>query len=237
MISMTYHARLPLLAAFMSALLIGCASKKEDLLPNDPLIRPAAEQEPAYIPTYSTNVVKGWPMGRSLDATDVSRVRFGEEVHAYHLGRLPSKDLREMHEAHTVYRVEQNPRWDTRLPATPMDSRGAVLGVIEPSRAEVPKSDIIDQERQSLMAKSLAMQKTMNQLTALQRDLEKKRTQFEVTEQEAKETKEYLEKVRVERDALEEKLKKATDQIRELQDNERLRGMTAPPGLGNPKRK
>ena len=227
--------RISRLAGLCAMLLASCASKEDLALTDDPLVMLPETQEPAYIPTYSTAVVKGWPKGRALDVHDRSRVRLGEEVHAYHLGRLPSSDRREMHEAHTVYRVEQDARWDTRLPATPMESRGVVLGIVEPSRAEVPRDNVIEQERQSLVAKSLEMQKSMARLTALQQELEKKRRQFEDTEAEALKIKGYLEEVRAKLAETEEKLAKANEYVRQLETNEKLRLPMPSTGFGTKK--
>ncbi len=231
---MTPFTRFALAAT--GALLASCATK-EPSLSDDPFALPPDQQELAYIPTYSKTVVSGWPKGRALDPYDSSRVRLSEEVHAYHVGRLPSKDRREMHEAHTVYRVEQDARWDTRLPATPMDSRGVVLGVVEPSRSEVPKSSLLDQERQSLVAKTQSLQITMAKLSNLQRDLEKKKAQFTEAEEEAKEIQLYLAKTIQERDQASAQLEKAKERIEELEENERLRVRTSSQGLSGGKKK
>lgn len=231
---MTPFTRFALAAT--GALLASCATK-EAPLSDDPYTLPPDQQELAYIPTYSKTVVAGWPKGRALDPHDRSRVRLNEEVHAYHVGRLPSKDRREMHEAHTVYRVEQDARWDTRLPATPMDSRGVVLGVVEPSRNEVPKSSLLDQERQSLVAKTQTLQLTMAKLTSLQRELEKKRTQFSEAEDEAKEIQAYLAKTIQERDQASDQLEKAKERIEELEENERMRVRNSSQGLSGGKKK
>lgn len=230
---MTHLTRLALAAA--GALLASCSSKEVEL-PDDPLVMLAPEQEPAYIPTYSKTVVAGWPKGRAMDPHDRSRVRLDEEVHAYHVGRLPSKDRREMHEAHTVYRVEQDARWDTRLPATPMDSRGVVLGIVEPSRNAVPQDSLMQQERESLIAKTQSLQLTMTRLNSLQRDLEKKRTEFEEAEKESKDIQAYLAKTLQERDQVSAQLAAAKERIEELEENERLR---PPPSqsIGNSKKK
>lgn len=222
------------ITAAAGALLVSCASK-EVPLPNDPLAFPAEEQESAYIPTYSKTVVGGWPKGRAMDPYDQSRVRLDEEVHAYHVGRLPSKDRREMHEAHTVYRVEQDGRWDTRLPATPMDSRGVVLGIVEPSRTAVPNSTLIEQERQSLVAKTQSLQITMTKLSNLQRELEKKRLAFDDAEKESKEIQAYLAKTIQERDQTSAQLEQAKARIEELEENERLRVRSSSQGFGNKK--
>ena len=48
-----------------------------------------------------------------------SAVRYPEVIRPYHFGRYvdPNDDL-VMHEEHTVYRVEENTRWDLHIPAT-----------------------------------------------------------------------------------------------------------------------
>lgn len=231
---MTPFTRFALAAT--GALLASCATK-EVPLSDDPYALPPDQQELAYIPTYSKTVVGGWPKGRAMDPHDSSRVRLNEEVHAYHVGRLPSKDRREMHEAHTVYRVEQDARWDTRLPATPMESRGVVLGVVEPSRSEVPKSSLLDQERQSLVAKTQSLQLTMTKLTNLQKDLEKKRLEFKEAEEEAQEIQLYLAKTIQERDQASAQLEKAKERITELEEAERIRIRTSSQGFSGGKKK
>jgi hypothetical protein len=205
----------------LAALLSACRSS--DPLPDDPLIYPEQEQESAFIPTYSKNVVAGWPKGRSLDPHDVSRVRLDEQVHAYHLGRLPSHDRQEMHEAHTVYRVEQDARWDTRLPATPMDSRGVVLGIRDPSRKEIPDDELIKQERQALASKSADLRKSMNDLEVLRAELLKKKAEFQKAEKDVAEVQEYLARTLQERSALQAQLKQAQERINEMEEAERLR--------------
>jgi hypothetical protein len=222
-------------AALGLLLLTSCKSGKE--ANEDPLALPGEEEEIAYIPTYSKSVLAGWPKGRALDPTDVSRVRLGEQVHAYHVGRLPSHDRQEMHEAHTVYRLEQNAKWDTRLPATPMDSRGVVLGVIDPARNEVPKTTLIEQERQSLLAKSRQLELTMTRLTSLQADLEKRRAKFDEAQQTNATLQQELQANLQARSAAEESLKQAKARIEELEDAERFRLKTSSQGLIVPKKK
>lgn len=208
-------------ALALAALLSSCRSS--DPMSDDPLIYPEQEQESAYIPTYSKNVVAGWPKGRSLDPLDASRVRLDEQVHAYHLGRLPNHDRSEMHEAHTVYRLEQYARWDTRLPATPMDSRGVVLGIRDPARKEIPDDDLVKQERQALAAKSDALRKSMADLEAIRASLLKKKTEFQKAEEEMENVREYLAKTLQERAQFKEQLEQAEQRIKELDEAERLR--------------
>ncbi len=205
----------------LAALLSACRSSTP--LSNDPLVYPPHEQESAFIPTYSKNVVAGWPKGRALDAEDVSRVRYADEVHAYHLGRLPSHDREQMHEAHTVYRVEQNARWDTRLPATPMDSRGVVLGVRDPSRKDIPDDDLVKQERQALAAKSESLRKSMTDLDVLRAELLKKKSDFQKAEKDVSDVQTYLAQTLQERASLQAQLKQAQERIEAMEEAERLR--------------
>lgn len=224
-----------LLIPACALLLVSCASKEKEKL-STPLAAPLEEEELAYIPTYSKSVLADWPKGRSLDPHDRSRVRLDEQVHAYHVGRLPSHDRQEMHEAHTVYRLEQNARWDTRLPATPMQSRGVLLGIIEPSRNEVPKTTIIEQERQALLAKSRQLEITMTRLSALQAQLEKRLAAYDETEQKAKELEAQIQSTLAERNQAQFELKAAKEKIQELEDAERFRLKSSSQGLLIPKK-
>ncbi len=224
------EASLPCAALILCALLTACKSDSVKLS-DDPLVRPIDDPELAYIPTYSKNVLSNWPKGRSLDPHDVSRVRLGEQVHAYHLGRLPSKDRREMHEAHTVYRLEQASRWDTRLPATPMDSRGVVLGVIDPARKDVPDDTIVKQEREALAAKSVSLRKSMSDLDLLRSQLLKKKSAFEDATKDADDIRGQLQTILQERASLKAKLEQAESQIIELKEAERLRISSSSQGL------
>lgn len=214
----------------LSLLVISCSSPEE--MDEDPLVRPPEEQELAYIPTYSKSVVGGWPKGRSMNPYDVSRVRLGEEVHAYHVGRLPSKDRREMHEAHTVYRVEQDARWDTRLPATPMDSRGVVLGIIEPSRNEVPQDEIINQERQAIAAKLDALRRTMADLEDKSSRLDAQRRKFESAVENVQGVEKKLQALMLEKEQYRLQMEEAKAQVEELKEKERLRIMSGGDSFG-----
>ncbi|MEQ1750856.1 MAG: hypothetical protein ABL974_15615 [Prosthecobacter sp.] len=231
--ALTHHALLLLVALVC---LSACKSKKEKLSDN-PLARPEDEQELAYIPTFSKGVVAGWPRGRALDEHDTSRVRLGEEVHAYHLGRLPSRDRREMHEAHTVYRVEQDARWDTRLPATPMSSRGVALGIVEPSRAAVPDDAVVEQERQRLVAMSGNLQKKMAELGQIQEQLQKKQMAFVESEKDSIAIQQRLGEIIGERDKLTEDMKNAKARIQTLEEQQRLAEISAQQNFGGSKKK
>lgn len=224
------------LAASACALWMASCSSREDEVLDTPLAAPAEEEELAYVPTYSKGVLAGWPKGRSLNPHDISRVRLGEQVHSYHVGRLPSDDRQEMHEAHTVYRLEQNSRWDTRLPATPMQSKGVLLGVVEPSRNEVPKTTVIEQERQALLAKSRQLELTMTRLATLQGQLEKKLAAYDETEKKAQELEVEIARVVAERNQKDLELQGTKAEIEELKAAERMRMKTSGQGFLAPKK-
>jgi hypothetical protein len=174
------------------------------------------------IPSYTRNALDGWPEGRRVDPYDTSRVRLPEEVHAYEVGRLPSRDRREMAEAHTVYRVEQNNRWDQRLPATPMSSRGVVLGIREPSHDPVPKDEIVANERMRQAQISEQLQEKIAMLNSKQEQIQaflasapdKNKTIAELQQQNAKSQKELAD--------LKEEYRHAKDDLRELKERQAM---------------
>jgi hypothetical protein len=82
-------------------------------------------------------------------STENSTIRYPEVVRAYHFGRYvdPNDDL-VMHEEHTVYRVEENTRWDLHPatagnhsffppPSEPRDTAFSALPVNDAVLAEV----------------------------------------------------------------------------------------------------
>lgn len=174
------------------------------------------------IPSYTRNALDGWPEGRRVDPYDTSRVRYPEDVHSYEVGRLPSRDRREMHEAHTVYRVEQSNRWDQRLPATPMSSHGVVLGITEPSHDPVPKDQIVESERARQAQLSAQLTASITALNAKQEQIQaflasapdKNKTIAELQQQNAKAEKE-LNQVR-------EDFRRAKDDLRELKERQAM---------------
>lgn len=161
--------KLPLLLALVGALgLTACKSTKKP----DDISYDENAQSPLPIPSFTRNALGDWPEGRKLDPYDTTRVRQPESVHTYHVGRLPSYDRREMHEAHSVYRIEQNARWDQRLPATPLASRGVVFGIQEPSHKPVPKDQIITNERNRQLDLSTKIEAQLADLTQKQQKLD-----------------------------------------------------------------
>ncbi|MCB1237174.1 MAG: hypothetical protein KDM91_19060 [Verrucomicrobiae bacterium] len=185
------------LASFALLLAPGCASKKDET-----------------IWSISKNVVGGWPKGRQLDPEDVSRVREPEHIHAYHVGRLPSKDRRSMAEAHTVYRKEQDARWDQRLPATPMDSRGPIFGIREPATRPVPESDLVRTEVQRQRQLSEKLQTSQERITGMESTLRAKIAQFEDSSKTFDDVRTRLDTTLAEKRALETQLAESEAELK-----------------------
>jgi hypothetical protein len=209
----------PIGLIFLAASLVACSTpgrKPKDVSYDESM------QGTLDIPSYTRNALDGWPEGRKVDPYDVSRVRLPEEVHSYEVGRLPSRDRREMHEAHTVYRVEQTARWDQRLPATPMASRGVVLGIREPSHSPVPVDQIVADERKRQAELSTQLQERIALLDVKREQIEtflasapdKNKTIVELQQQKAKSEKELTE--------LKEEFRKAKDDLREIKERQAM---------------
>jgi len=75
-------------------------------------------------------------------ATSADGIRYPEVLHAYHIGRYadPNDDLI-MHEQHTVYRVEENTRWNFH--PGPVDANLPTLPPRDAAFAPAPVNDAI----------------------------------------------------------------------------------------------
>ncbi len=208
------------------AMLCQCSSSKKKK--PDSFYLDDGMEVPKAIPSYSRNLLEGWPEGRKLAPNDASRVRFPDEIHAYYVGRLPSPDRREMDEAHTVYRVEQTARWDQRLPATPMTSNGVVLGIHEPSHSPVPADQVVANER----ARQLIISERMSQQEVQLAELQKRASKMLA---EAPDVRRQIADIQVQKAALEadlaqtrEAYQKAQAQIAEYERLRRLEDSATP---------
>lgn len=208
----------PSLLLFLAVALTACkTTEKPADVPYDEDLQGTLD-----IPSYTRTALDGWPEGRKIDPYDVSRVRLPEEVHTYHVGRLPSRDRREMHEAHTVYRVEQSARWDQRLPATPMTSRGVVLGIREPSHDPVPKDSIVNAERARQIQLSGELEHRIALLNSKQQQIEaflasapdKNKTIAELQQANAK--------AQADLTTLKEENRRANDELREMKERQAM---------------
>lgn len=175
------------------------------------------EEEEPTIPSYSKNLVRGWPKGRKLNETDVSRVRYPESVHAYHMGRTPSRDRRTMREAHTVYRVEETAAWDERLPATPMKSIGPFFGINEPSHKPLPNSDLVATELTRQEGLTREMTKARDQLLELDAEMKARVLELRKAAEKKEDMTGEVKALEKEKKAVEEKLEKSNEQIKALE--------------------
>ena len=94
-----------------------------------------------------------------LTPEDSRRVRTGETVKTYHLGRSPSgRNGGTMHEAHRVYRIEKPNRWNLARNQPPFASTGPTSGLTDPAFRPAPDSQAIRTEldRQEQITTELA---------------------------------------------------------------------------------
>lgn len=127
---------------------------------------------------YNREKTGGWPQGKALSRYDAERVRYTEHVHTYHVGRLPSPDRRRMSEAHRVYEIRQDGRWDQRLPVAMRDSTGVVLGV-QPANVKPMNNDSrIRAERKRQAEISAALRASHERIAVLEAEMRKKVTGY-----------------------------------------------------------
>jgi len=82
-----------------------------------------------------------------LQPEDTRRVRTGELVKTYHLGRSTGGgNGRFMHEAHRVYRVERPNRWNLARDQPPLASTGPVNKIVDPAFRPAPESQAVRAE-------------------------------------------------------------------------------------------
>ena len=82
-----------------------------------------------------------------LKPTDIRRVRSGEFVKTYHVGRsVGGRNGSTLHEAHRVYRLEKPSRWSLARDQPPLASTGPVNRVIDSAFTPPPDSQAIRAE-------------------------------------------------------------------------------------------
>ena len=124
------------LAPLLTLLLLGaCSSFKSSTQSSQPVAKRAVERSAV-------------PPSQRLRAEDVRRVRSGEFVKTYHLGRRVEggSSGRTMHEAHRVYRLERPSRWNLAREQPPLASTGPVNRVVDPAFSPTPTSKEIAAE-------------------------------------------------------------------------------------------
>jgi hypothetical protein len=153
------------------ALCAGCAN-----LPK----KPAAAPPPA---TPSAPVA-----GTDLDQTNTEKVRVGESLKAYPVGRyVDPQDPDLMHEAHVVYRRETGASWNLNPNAPTVVPLGPVLAVADPAKTPAPLPAELEQKMAeqnqlvaSLIEQNEALTKELAKLGAQIAEL--RRRQAAVTE-------------------------------------------------------
>lgn len=112
------------------------------------------------------------PVGRTLSRSEAPHVRQDEIIKAYPIGRyVDPRSRKVMHEAHTVYRIEQSSRWNlSRSAASPRTSLPSSQ-IPAPSRDELMvELNRQRQATQSVMQSGEAVSSKLKELTgALQR--------------------------------------------------------------------
>ena len=79
-----------------------------------------------------------------LKPDDIQRVRTGEFVKTYHIGRSVSgRSGSTLHEAHRVYRLEKPSRWSLARDQPPLASTGPVNRVVDSAFTPAPESQAI----------------------------------------------------------------------------------------------
>lgn len=77
--------------------------------------------------------------GTELDQTNVEKVRVGESLKSYPIGRyVDPADPNVMHEAHVVYRKEAGASWNLNPNAPTVVPLGPVLAVADPAKTPGP---------------------------------------------------------------------------------------------------
>ncbi len=106
---------------------------------------------PALISSTSTPV-----SGTQLDLYNVEKVRVGETLKSYPVGRyIDPADANVMHEAHVVYRKEAGAAWNTSPNAPTVVPLGPVLAIADPAKTPHPLPPELEQkmaEQNQLMA-------------------------------------------------------------------------------------
>ena len=113
-----------LLACAAVALVAGCETP-----PPKAVTAPVLSPAPAVAPVSGTD----------LDQANTEKVRVGETLKSYPIGRyVDPNDPNVMHEAHVVYRKEAGTSWNLNPNAPTVVPLGPVLAVADPAKTPSP---------------------------------------------------------------------------------------------------
>lgn len=122
--------------------------------------------------------------GTDLDQSNTEKVRVGETLKSYPVGRyVDSTDANVMHEAHVVYRKEAGASWNLNPNAPTVVPLGPVLAVADPARTPGPLPAELERKMAeqnqlvaSLIEQNEALTKELGKLGQQIADLRQKQT-------------------------------------------------------------
>lgn len=137
----------------------GCETTTKETKPTPPM-------EPPPAPMAATE----------LDPQNIEKVRVGESLKAYPIGRYVDPDDPNMlHEAHTIYRREAGATWNLNPNAPTVVPLGPVLAVADPARMPDPLPAELEQklaEQNQLMAALIEQNEALaSELTKLSKEI------------------------------------------------------------------
>lgn len=113
-------------------LCVGCETMQKKTV-----VAPAPPPAPTVAPVSGTD----------LDQTNVEKVRVGETLKSYPVGRyVDPTDSNVMHEAHVVYRKEAGASWNLNPNAPTVVPLGPVLAVADPAKTPNPLPAELEQK-------------------------------------------------------------------------------------------
>ena len=102
-----------------------------------------------------------------LKSVDQRRVRSGEFVKTYHVGRSVSgRNGGTLHEAHRVYRLEKPSRWNLARDQPPLASTGPVNRVVDSAFTPPPESQAIRAELKRQRASAEQLEQARDEMNA-----------------------------------------------------------------------
>jgi hypothetical protein len=114
--------------------------------------------------------------GTTLDLKNTENVRYSEQLKAYPVGRYADPNNPEvMHEAHTLYRAEQSPRWNLNPNTPTVVPLGPALAVADNSKQVVT---ITAAELEEMRRSRQALEATYEQNKRLTQEIEKLRQTY-----------------------------------------------------------
>lgn len=107
----------------------------------------ACTTPPKAIPVAAAPTPKAKIHQDYLKPRDIKRVRTGEFVKTYHVGRsVKGRGGSTMHESHRVYRLEKPSRWNLFRDQPPLASTGPVNKIVDSAYKPAPESKAIQAE-------------------------------------------------------------------------------------------